>query len=920
MPILSSRLRVTILLFALTLLFFWRIVFTGTIMARGDVYTYFYPYWDIRSHYLRSAQIPLWSPDLFMGVPLLANSQLGTFYPPNWLVTPFDTPDAINISLVAHTFWAALGVYLLTRRTLQLDRIPALIAALLYAMGGYLSGQVEHINQLQALSWIPWLFLIAGAQQPLLRAALWFALALALQLLAGHPQTVFITLVGLSIYTLFRPQSAPAPDRSAWLRARLNRLPVLLIGGVLALLLAAPQLIPTLELSALSNRGGGLAAQSSLAFSFSPFLIGRGLLPSYDGLLFSEYLVYVGVIGLGLALVGLFHRPTGYRLAYAVLLLVAFSLALGAYNPLNWLLANLPGFSFFRVPARWLALVALALAIFAGLGLQSLKTTLPRRWVRLLVALILLALSAAAQLTIRVPEEVIGSALPTLRTWLGWGIAFLLLIAALFAAPWLQRRWRTFSAFLFIAAVLELFAASQILAYNQTVPKDIYTASRFTIRQLQVYTNQHSPPGRLLSITPLEFDPGDVAALTARYQSLGLSELAERIALVATKQREVLAPNLSLVWGVPTIDGFDGGLLPIGAYTTFTALLMPPGVNPTVDGRLWENLAQPACRGACLPQQHWLNRTNTRYLITDKTGDVVHEGIFYDTTLTALPGSDGLIQAQIEPYFEADHVHLLYQCASGSCPPPSLNLTDAADRSEPLEVLEPPVALDAFQLVRYRLSAPGTPIALTVQAAADLRLRAITLVDSRVSVFQQVALPPWRRLLSSDIKLYENTVVLPRAFFVPDTSVLSAPNLEQAVELLQSQPSTAPDTQPVVVIPSYTPRYQTPPAQQPAPSVIINHYAPESVSISVDGGAEGGLLVLTDTFYPGWQARVNGQPAPIYQTDILFRGVQVPAGVSTVVFEYRPQWWPILPLLGLIAWVGVVISLVVLVWPMKKKR
>src|SRR5207253_3173599 len=53
--------------------------------------------------------------------------------------------------------------------------------------------------------------------------------------------------------------------------------------------------------------------------------------------------------------------------------------------------------------------------------------------------------------------------------------------------------------------------------------------------------------------------------------------------------------------------------------------------------------------------------------------------------------------------------------------------------------------------------------------------------------------------------------------------------------------------------------------------------------------AEGrGLLVVSEVFYPGWQAWVNGQPARIYRVDGVLRGTFVPNGDSIVRFEYRP--------------------------------
>jgi hypothetical protein len=69
--------------------------------------------------------------------------------------------------------------------------------------------------------------------------------------------------------------------------------------------------------------------------------------------------------------------------------------------------------------------------------------------------------------------------------------------------------------------------------------------------------------------------------------------------------------------------------------------------------------------------------------------------------------------------------------------------------------------------------------------------------------------------------------------------------------------------------------------------VAIVNYAGSSVEIDVDA-PKAGIVVLHDLFYPGWEARVDGHKEPVLHANILFRGVEVPAGHHRVAFSFHP--------------------------------
>lgn len=102
----------------------------------------------------------------------------------------------------------------------------------------------------------------------------------------------------------------------------------------------------------------------------------------------------------------------------------------------------------------------------------------------------------------------------------------------------------------------------------------------------------------------------------------------------------------------------------------------------------------------------------------------------------------------------------------------------------------------------------------------------------------------------------------------------------------------------------------------PGPAGKIDRYEAERVSIRTHD-EEPGLLILTDSWFPGWQATVDGKGVPVLRVDHALRGVVLPAGEHRVEFRYRPASFR----------AGAVVSAATLVtlaaaglWSVRKKR
>jgi len=126
------------------------------------------------------------------------------------------------------------------------------------------------------------------------------------------------------------------------------------------------------------------------------------------------------------------------------------------------------------------------------------------------------------------------------------------------------------------------------------------------------------------------------------------------------------------------------------------------------------------------------------------------------------------------------------------------------------------------------------------------------------------------------VKIYQNLRVLPRAFMASAAEVIAD---DTTARSRLADPQFDPAQSVIVAEGAGS-------AASAGATASILAYAPEHVRIATQGA---GYLVLTDAWYPGWAATLDGVPVPILRADLMFRAVWVPAGAHTVEFRFEPD-------------------------------
>ena len=899
---------------------------------------------------IHAGSVPLWNPAIFCGMPLLGAAQAGVFFPLNWFYIFCDPRAATNLMMLSSYMVAALGAYLYARRSGS-SEAGAGLTSLVWQASAFLVGQVGHTNIVHTAALLPWvLWAVDGyGQTGDRRRGFLLALLVALQCFAGHQQTFTYGLLLAAAYALVMWRS---------LGARAYLWSLLLIAAGLAL--AAVQILPTLEL--LRN---SLRAEASydffssfsmprrfLAAFFAPYVLGGG-----DGALFrapyvgpsfyAEYVGYVGLATLALALLALALKRDNRTLFWAVATVAGLVLALGRYAPFefNRLIYFVPALNLFRVPARHLMEVEFALAVLAGRGLTVAMATPDRartlRWAGLISAILFFA--ACLAITIgRPPNFHLARNAPV--TILRAPELFLPpLIAALTgSALWLAfSRQRTVTTLLLLAVLyLDLNLWGQFSGWRVTSPtarSELWSEpAAFKFLREHERSGQ-ATPYRILTQDHL-FDPEEPVSYAAPVE----------VWLPA------LQPDISTMWGWENAAGYEG--FGLARYSQLAG-----------DMKVWGDLVDPerTLRG----ESRELDLLNVRYLLvrspaapTSKQslpaapetpasqtygshkfargnlglpGLVAGDRVFFqnppvETRRFALTSSlawsettgDGTVVARIR-LFTQDGKTVDFELRAGEHT--SEWAYDRDDMRARIKHKRAPVATSyvvenaqskfeghdfvaAFELTDVVAIVGGEITLAAVEEAPRLslnvgRMSLINGDNARAIQKEWVTLKKpqprtapnaaetvarWKHVVDlGPVAIFENSRSLPRTWLVNSERV--APDSQQLEIIRTGKISSETKWEPLAeaLVERATgvafPREKSPPGR-----AEVTRHAPNRVEIATDSLTPS-LLVLADNYYPGWRAEVDGRRLEIVRANFNQRAVALPAGKHSVVFSYRPR-------------------------------
>lgn len=915
----APRFLTALILLAIPLVFFAPALLGQVVLMPGDGWVQNLGVRVLTGNLIASGQVPLWNPYIFSGMPLLASVYPGVLYPPNWLFAFLPPVAAMNAVVLLTYELALLGSYLYAR-TIGSRRTGAILGASLFTFGGFMIVHLGHTSRIAAAAWLPW---VLWALEHLYRTTkwrwvVWGAVFLGLQFVAGEPQMTFNTALVCGLYVVF---CLCRHDSTRRLRFLLYGLVMALCGALFSLALY----LPARELQQQSTRAQldynyfaafSLPPRQLIAFLFPYFFGGAGIAPylqaPWGNSFWGESSVgavsagYVGLLGLMLALLALFRwRRNGMICFWAVVALLAMLLALGDYLPfgLNHWLYRVPVYNLFRGSYRHLLEYTFAVAMLASLGATELARL---EWhARRRIVTVVSALMGVAVATIAVLYGFLLDRFPAAGTRLKEFGQFsnpeafvpMLCFVAGASGLWLYARRPTLAT----KAVLIVIAIVDVATFSW-------------------FSEWHNAKGELIVRLP---DAATVKYIKARETDLNAFRLVSYGATPFNSNYEALNfPNNSILRGLQSVNGYD--VLQLERYRQIAGEM-------TAEGKVQDrNAFSTAHRGFDL--------LNVKYFLRERAGAgsvgrqltlagiqfaeaplqlKLARGDHFTASVNAAPATElALVSALANSADLADGTPLLKirlhtteqkviekellvgrDSSEWAYDRPDVKAVAKHQRATVIESYAAEnfaghrylarIKFDRAEIRRIELAfaAPHAEITITRAALYDETSGAATSWES-----EELASDRWRKLATFDnVEVYENLRPLPRAWLVRELLVKPEAEIRQAIASGQFENGAPflPQQSALLAREDFGGQsFQLPQIGDiKTADVKVTSYTPNRIRLETNNDALS-FLVLSEIYYRGWRATVDGVTVPVWRVNHALRGVALAPGPHHIEFKY----------------------------------
>jgi hypothetical protein len=857
----------------------------GKLMASGDA--------SVESIPALLGPHHLWEPSMLLGYPLYADPNTQEWYPLAWLAR---VPGLFNAFAIAPYPIAAFGMWGYVRSVTR-SVSAGLIAGLVFALGGFMISHAGHLMITHPASWAPYVLWSIEAQRRKHNAVAigGGAFAIGLCAVSGQPQVLAFLLALAVTYSIVSARAAA--NRRIFVCGTIITIAVGLgIGCV--------QLIPEAILAHSSSRTSLSFADftifeipvSQLALrAIFPYALGVTRLPGYpfsgaDLGAFVEDSIAVSIVALFLAFVSLAGLDRDRRILYWFgIAAMALLLAIGDATPLAAITYRMPIYALFRIPGRHAFEWTFAIAVLAGYGAAAIRNERASLRARTIAAAAVLLITGVAYL-----EFAIGNASAANFVATTFNVA-----TSVVASP-------VTNGALGIPLCVGLFGTVLVWIASRFYKTRVISGIIGIAVLADAGTFAYAAYWNWGAVSPAEIQPAPfVAKLVTR-----LNADRSRVAWLPGNSSAALAPNLTTLWHVSTVDGY-APLVPTRATELLGAtpsggIALPAWGAVNLDIAGVSVIAMPAVSSADVSAAAPLAGDTLHLFLSAKFADAVTHA---DLGLTKpLPATSVIFVSEL-----GDSVAVPQGADVASL---TVKFTDrTSERHEILAgrdtsefAFDRPDVRPLMKHARatiYSSEGPGHTYVSTFSVhaykpietvtidwhypSAALTLEKLSIIDSRdksAHAFGSLTSlygdrQHWKPIaIDPTISAFQNMHVLPHVWIarpiqsssnVAATSYLRSGSFEPAMQAIVEEPiDGVDDVQP-----------------ESKDTARLQEASPTNVMASITC-VHACFVVDRDAFDSDWKADVDGRYARTYVTDIDLRGVVVPAGKHQLTFHFIP--------------------------------